>query len=138
MAHIHKDEIIRWAKCPNGTEIWHRHKGDKKWLKTDEPNWYPTKIYIVDDEFAELRKAYADGKTIQQHNPQTQEWVDIQNPFFIYGTSCYRIKPETKKVKLYQWLCKDENGKYYIETTENLEFPKNAIIPLETMIEVEV
>jgi len=59
----HKDEIIRWANCPEGTEIWYR-EGRNEWDKVMATGWLPNVKYIVDDKYAELRKAQADGKTI--------------------------------------------------------------------------
>ena len=59
----HKKEITRWANCPDNTEVWYRAcKND--WDKIKIPHWLINVEYIVDDKYAELRKALAEGKTI--------------------------------------------------------------------------
>ncbi len=50
----HKDEIIRWANCPDGTMVWQKI-GDN-WYRINNPDWRPNNVYIVDDEEAEKRK----------------------------------------------------------------------------------
>jgi len=59
----HEKEIIRWAKCPEGTEVWYKKKCGK-WNLIDGPSWSAMVSYIVNDEYAEIRKAERDGETI--------------------------------------------------------------------------
>ena len=59
----HKDEIIRWANCPDDTKVWYR-RAESMWDIVVTPLWLFDVDYIVDDKYAELRKAQADGKTI--------------------------------------------------------------------------
>jgi len=59
----HEKEIIKWAKCKDGTGVWTRNRYND-WTLVNEPYWIPSLEYIIDDEYAELRKAQSDGATI--------------------------------------------------------------------------
>ena len=61
----HKEEILRWDNCPDDTQVWSREiNAQKGWGKVSAPFWSERKVYVVDDKYAELRKAQADGATI--------------------------------------------------------------------------
>ena len=60
----HEKEIQRWATCPDGTKVWWKDNL-RDWLLTVNASWNKKYNYIVDDEYAELRKAEADGKSIE-------------------------------------------------------------------------
>lgn len=83
------------------------------WLKAtgNHPEFFNTNdeyyIYIIDDEYVELRKALAEGKTIQHISATTGEWVDFNKGFeptpsytFLTTPEYYRIKPEEPKFKV--------------------------------------
>ncbi len=44
-------------------------------------------------ELLPLMQAFAEGKTIQQYNYLTEDWVDLESPVFT-AMDIYRIKPE--------------------------------------------
>ena len=108
--HSHAEEIKYWADYPDRTRVWHRHKEKKLWVLTSSPSWFKDRIYIVDNEWSELRKAQADGKQLQ-FKYGNSPWIDgtltleeIKN----YGDNKeWRIKPENRKepVHKYQWMC---------------------------------
>lgn len=50
------------------------------------------------DPYAELKKAYAEGKTIQVRQP-SGVWVDLSShPKWVWDADCYRIKPEEPRL----------------------------------------
>ena len=113
---IHEKEIIRWAKSPNGTGVWYKTVNNNIWSYMEKsPSWLGHIIYIVDDEWADIRKAAADGKTIQFKNTNG-EFFDVG---FTINTSTenlnrdlYRIKPDTPDIpvdtKMLVWRNKDK------------------------------
>ncbi len=105
----HEKEIQRWSTTPDGTGVWYRYKNDTKWdkLNAAQVGWHDWCIYIVDDEYAELRKAEADGKTIQISNRNQTIWSDWSKPGYSEGVINYRIKPED--IYYYQWEQISEN-----------------------------
>ena len=110
----HATEIKRWADMPEGTSVWTKDINGK-WYKTASPVWHKNEIYIVDDEWAELRKAQVDGKQIE-FNISVDKWIPVS---FIDETSRrspkdYRVKPEP--VYEWQWYYEDVDG--YILTSE--------------------
>jgi len=118
MSHPQKDEIIRLANSPYKTKVWWRRDTGGKWVLTDTPTWSENNIYIVNDEWSELRKAQADGKQLQYgymasggwtNDTLDDEWMNISNP------KQWRIKPE-EPVYEYQWIFYDSVKKRYVFT----------------------
>ncbi|MBR6401813.1 MAG: hypothetical protein IKS48_00350 [Eubacterium sp.] len=95
---------VKYAYWEMGYEIYYKLK-DKNcdWEKvSDNTNFLyviddPDYEFKIDDDFAELREAYKQGKTIQHMNLEG-DWVDCDVPGFSANHS-YRIKPEEKKVQ---------------------------------------
>lgn len=93
----HKEEIVRWANSPDGTKVW--EKLNSGWHLSTYPAWSPNVPYIVDDEWAELRKAQADGKQLQYCDIYNK-WVDrVLDVSYMNTTSSsilsrWKIKPE--------------------------------------------
>ena len=109
MEKRHQQEIIRWAKAPKGTKIWYKQEGDAKWYITEGTKWYEDTQYIVDDKWAELRKAQADGKQLQWINEG--EFVDVTLKNSPTGLIKYwRIKPEP--VYEWQWIIRRANNTF--------------------------
>ncbi len=96
----HEKEIQRWSTTPDGTGVWYRYKNDTKWdkLNAAQVGWHDWCIYIVDDEYAELRKARMDGKVIQLLIECN--WIDENSGKFdfIHPVSEYRIKSEIQSM----------------------------------------
>ena len=89
-------EIERWAKAPNGTKVWNRKKNDHTWYIA-EPLWAEYHIYVIGDEWAELRMAQIDGKQLQFYCSDENRWCDqpLEEIHFKCSTpSEWRIKPE--------------------------------------------
>lgn len=49
---------------------------------TDSNSWSnPHRVYIINDEYVEFRKALCEGKTVQHISATTGEWVDFNKGF---------------------------------------------------------
>ena len=93
---VREQEMIRFAKSEEGTEVWYRYKTSTNWDTILKPAWNKPCIYIIDNEYAELRKKSADtGRPIQMYNPISLEW---ETPTFELDFSApiesYRLEPE--------------------------------------------
>ena len=96
----HIDEMKRWAESPKGTKVWLRCSKNDSWKLSDDPQFWSDCIYIIDDEWADLRKAQADGKQLQVFvDDPKAHWVD-ETLTFKYMEHTYpkhwRIKPKNK------------------------------------------
>ncbi len=100
----HSKEIKRWADSENNTKVWERDTTHTTWSISAPHNrfLYANYIYIIDDEYAELRKAYADGKTIEMWSTIHNIWLEVTEEIGSVQNRKYRIKPE-KKTYYYQW-----------------------------------
>jgi hypothetical protein len=92
----HSKVINYFYSQPEGTKIWVRGEVDDiEWRLVDLPSWSTQNIYIIADDYAELRKAIADGKVIQKK--VRGKWVDLNlknpNDTFTSSPENYRIKP---------------------------------------------
>ena len=61
-------------------------------------------VYVQDDEYAELRKAQADGKTILFISRVLCKEVEMCGTDFTQPIGDYRIKPDEPKFKVGQWM----------------------------------
>ena len=99
----HKKEIKRWANSPDGTKVWVKIDTKQGWVPLVSPSFIKENVYIVDDEYATMRKAFMDGVTIQYNNCDNH-WRDLILDSDVpvawgYPVENYRIKPEEPKVK---------------------------------------
>lgn len=60
----HEKEMIKWAKSPDNTAVWYNTKTADGWERIFAPGWHSEYVYVIDDEYANLRKAGSDGKEI--------------------------------------------------------------------------
>ena len=108
-----KDEICYWSDHPERTEVWARSETGK-WHRYLSPAWNPRFVYVVDNEWAELRKAQADGKQLQYYYADERQWTDAN-----LSQPCknsirdWRIKPE-EPVYEWQWVYQTDDGKFHI------------------------
>lgn len=112
----HEKEICRWAKMPDGTNVWVKDIAIGKWELTDNPKWLAERIYIVDDEHAELCKQFIDDKSKVEFNDRKKGWIPtIANSFrefttLLYGREdLYRIKPKINYLWCWVWT---ESGEH--------------------------
>ena len=112
----HKYEIIRWACSPSNTAVWYTIKEYGDWFKTSNPSWMEDGIYIVDDKWAELRKAQADGKQLQSLITPDRFADNLLTEYLMNNTepSNWRIKPEP--VYEWQYTTRTQYGHYVMST----------------------
>ena len=112
----HRD-VIKWF-CDNPDKgVWFKSNTDK-WIHTDCPKFYGDTIYAQNDEYVELRKALADGKTIQKSKRHycLDFWDDVDAIYTHYHVTKYRIKPEEPKFKVGDWVRFDSHNAQVTET----------------------
>jgi len=118
--HSHANEIRYWAEHPDGTKVWLKHQNSDWTLLEDyEINWRLKKgIYIVDDEWAELRIAQADSKQLQ-YLSFSGKWIDDTLDYnkMTLMLKNWRIKPENP-VYEYQVIYRLTNSNVYNLTCE--------------------
>ena len=135
----YKDEIIRWANSPEGTETWIRdnHRPHLNWVRA-KPCWLCSNTYIVDDEWATLRKAQVDGKQLQYLDGVGDigkaTWIDsviLYTDIRDTEPKYWRIKPDGP-VYEWQWTyyndCKDEWSITNYLTEEGIKLFQNEDI----------
>ena len=113
----HRNEMIRFANTEKGTEVWFKHKSRGEWEKEYYPYWIDDTFYVVDDEYAELRKESIDSeRKIQVRNSITHKWETPPfEPKFGGGLENYRLEPEEEfKYPIYK---KDKNCSLVIKFT---------------------
>ena len=124
----HRDEIIRWAKQDVRKNVWFRTESSSKWDLIGNPAWSDNKIYIIDDEWATLRKAQIDGEKIQRKTIDNK-WVDCvgecaftENIF--NSVTDFRIKPDVPEYE-WQWIYQDAaTGRFVLTETYYTEKPE--------------
>jgi hypothetical protein len=99
----HEKEIKRWAECPDGTKVWYRDTKDKEWDLIEYAAWDDaSSVYIVDDEYAEVRKFFVDNGYIWRTN-----WDMVSekqnNPDFSYPADHYSTSKPDEEVYYYKW-----------------------------------
>ena len=97
----HKEERIRHANAPRGTEVWLRNVA-QSWKLTDEPIWSDRSKYIVDDEWSEIRKAHLNRKTIEFQDEYDKWVVRNLDTQVMCDITRYRIKSD-EPLYYYQW-----------------------------------
>jgi len=110
-----KREFERWIDTGRPL-VWIKNLNNptSEWITISNPTWREKITYIVDNQYAEIRKAFYDGKTIQfKIYNEERPWVDWgseEEPDY----KCYydiRIKPK-EPVYEYQWIGQFDNGQY--------------------------
>ena len=108
-------ECIKWF-CDNADKgVW--TTGTKsKWYITHIPEWSITQPYVPNDEYAEFRKAQADGKVIQFKSKTVCSLVDAQKGH-TFGNAdvlkdSYCIKPDEPKFKVGDWI-REQSGEIW-------------------------
>jgi hypothetical protein len=98
-----QEEICRWAKNPC-QNVWLRSTKNHKWDLIKPPvYWTSDGLYVVDDEYAEIRKAFYDHKVVQVLD--NGEWVDCtkEPEWDLVDPSNLRVKH--KMLRVAQWIC---------------------------------
>ena len=81
-------------------------------------------LFVINDEYVELRKALAEGKTIQHNNSylysMKENWIDLKSCFFPAPVKTYRIKPDEPKFKVGDFV-------RYVHSTQAIALEINNI-----------
>jgi len=104
----HKN-VMLWFIANPEKDVWGRDDNSDNWTLTDTPVFSLGSTFVQNDEYAEFRKAEADGKTIQFYTPNHYgktieernnftEWEDCTMEMFDnslqYSDTEFRIKPD--------------------------------------------
>ena len=102
----YKAEFDHWLNGGNilvkMTTGWSPVIADYNWHLNDRP-------YVIKDEYVEFRKALAEGKTVQEQDHYSKQWLDMKTDSFHKASDTqyagvYRIKPEELKFKVGDWV----------------------------------
>ena len=140
--HVHAELIKAWA---DGAEIecYGPHSG--KWETVGTPAWGVNVSYRIKDPYHEL-KAAAEDPTKQIRfvldGVVCNDWKDSSHPWvFNARPEDYEIRDKPKpKVKMWQWIYRNKNGRIYLSIEFSSEAPDFAEVigpALWTEIEVE-
>ena len=95
-------EVIKWF-CDNVDKgVWCKFESCKTWELRYDPKFEVYTEYIENDVYAELRKAQADGKVIE--NSSTCGWIPLEGNIEGFKLSSLRIKPDEPKFKVGDWV----------------------------------
>lgn len=120
-------KIIKWFIDNPDKGVWYKdikNNNNSNWHLTQEPTFNVNYIYVQNKEFAEFRKAIADGKIIQFKPIENQEqcWENISSDITptrnFNNLDKYRIK--TEKFKVGDWVIYEDNSILQIEKIETL------------------
>lgn len=114
LREVISDNKVAFDYWVAGGSIWRRNcskpASESEWKRVPYPNWTGrSTTYLQDDEYAELRKAYADGKEIQLNDgsepvPRWGKAYPSTTPFHTYPVELYRIKPDAPKFQVGDWV----------------------------------
>ena len=144
----YKPEFEHWL---NGGKLLVRFttaKNPYKWYNIEEDfdakswNGHYGAQYIIYDEYVELRKALAEGKTIQldeakKFSDSTRGWVDLSCESLgisthLFPVNYYRIKPEEPKFKVGDWVIdKKQKHKPFMVTSLHLKADSPNYVKLD-------
>lgn len=104
----HKEVIAWWLENPDRGVWYYGSDGDDKWHIRYEPHFLEEHKYVQNDEYSDLRKAQADGKTVESRFEYgTKSKLDcwsVHLDIFKGGAGCYRIKLEEPTFKVGDWI----------------------------------
>ena len=108
MEKYHKEEQRRLVNCPLGTRVW--YTVEREWHKSLEapyPNvsWDQDLLYVVDDEYAEVRKFYKENGYIYVKGAKATS----PNVQFTCPVEDYSIA-EPRELKEGDWVVAPEMG----------------------------
>jgi len=116
----HKPEMMWFLDNPGGTEIWENRFGE--WELTSTPSFSTTYDYAINDMYADIRKAFKDGKQVMLLNTS----YDSSKPFGKYmliNRLFDHIPLHHYKIvnfNIGDWVFNDEYGAFQL-TKDNFE-----------------
>jgi len=132
----HEREILRWARTPEGTKVWCRgKKHGSEWSRTLYPLWRKNKFYVVDDEWASLRRAEIDGEQLECFDEKDNMWHDGSLSYWAMDHDTprdWRVKP--KRAYEWKWIIRSKNGDFRL----SVDYYRSKAEVEEKMCESEV
>ena len=123
-AYYIKDSEPKWWSDKESTN----YDGNDNFSHIISESYSPDDVLIViDDEYVELRKALAEGKTVEFKHPQVgyKDWeIVTQEHIFqsvVLGRE-YRIKPEEPKFKVGDWVRDGKTIYQFIEPSSTYSY----------------
>jgi len=118
-----KAEFNRWIESGR-PDVWMWFEKVNRWETVSKFSWDKDTFYVVDDEYAKIRKQFIDDRTkIEYRQDETKKWrttecIDIESfTCILYNKPrCYRIKPEEP---VYEWQYATiigVNGTWYLSS----------------------
>jgi len=101
-----KNQIQFFIENPD-KGLWFKGSKDEEWRLTKNPIFYYTQQYVENDEYAEFRKALADGKTVQyifRKGTSDEHYRNVESKELNLHPSYYRIKPDKPKFTVGDWV----------------------------------
>ena len=130
-----RNEIIRFANSELGTKVWCKRENETTWNLENNPTWNEEYIYIVNNEYAPLRKESINSeRPIQVKESETGEWITPSYELeFTLPLENYRLEPEMFNYPIYKIAKKTRNIVKFISKQEGIvieETEKSRIIGL--------
>ena len=134
------EEFNQWLNGGN-VQVYYKKDDEPKWLTDEECIEYEGHdnfnhimqnslepedvLIIIDDEYIEFRKAFAEGKTVQEQDYFSKEWRDMKTDDFHCAShmryeGVYRIKPEVPKFKVGDWVVHNGVAKRVTKVVDGL------------------
>jgi len=97
---------------PDGTAVWFRHiNNNYHWNKTYKPNWCSSEVYIVDNEYADIRKLSVDSDRPLEVNGDIVYIYDfIQKR---EDVKRLKLKPHSSSEIIREWMTRHK-GQHWI------------------------
>ena len=125
-------DVIKWF-CDNpDSMVWYQQRISKNWVLTDAPAFGAHTSYVQNDEYAELRKAQANGKTIEV---LCSGVFQTSGCLFNRLPEDYRIKPDESKLKVGDWVRDNVNKSCPIFQMDELPI-KHKVDDFDTRFEL--
>ena len=108
----YKKEFDSWLKTG---KLLARSELCNNWTIIENPSWNGRSIYAINDKYAELRMAHADGKEIEAWHETGKVWIKFAGPHYNLKVSDYRIKTEVEFIKTVSYTNLSNNKVYITE-----------------------
>jgi len=107
-AKKHREVIKRFVDAPE-KGIWCKSVGAiKEWNIVRDPTFYKDRIYVTNDEWAEISKQFIDDRTKVEYKESSGIWLPTQavgiETMRLNNINDYRIKPDEPKFKVGDWV----------------------------------
>ena len=112
MPKKHTREICRWTRYMDGTGVYRKYSDTVRWELTYAPYWHAEEEYIVEDKWAKIRMAQADGRQLQYIHRENIYTQNVMDRFFEVDVDDVYTDPS-------DWRVRPKENPYAWETTNN-------------------